>query len=135
MGRIVKLVKYQGYDLPSALIKVAEGIPSGKFKSFLVGLRTVILSGTPLYEYLKDKSESELFEYKRTIESVGDLLSMLNEVYMIVIAFGVTLGIILGILMASFIGDASMKFIMMVLVAFIPIISFVYIILMNIVLP
>jgi Flp pilus assembly protein TadB len=79
--KLLNLINFQGYDLVTALKKVAASSPSQKLKDLLEGLATTMTSGGDMHEFLDKHSEELLFDYKLDREKYTRTAETLMDIY------------------------------------------------------
>jgi flagellar protein FlaJ len=100
--RIINYVNLLGYNLTTALKAVAKDTPSEEFKETLSGIVNIIETGGDLKQYLKDKSNDSLNDYKlvrkRYVETIGTYSEIYTAILIVApLLFIVILTIISGI--------------------------------------
>jgi len=118
-GNIVRDIEYFNHDLPTALRNASIRTPSEKFKDFLDGLDSVIMSGGNITTYLKSKSQQYQSIAVREQKNFMETLGVLAEVYISVFVAGplflITILVILGL-----IGPGATELLYLLVYAFIP---------------
>jgi len=118
-GNIVKDIEYFNHDMPTALRNASIRTPSEKFKDFLDGMDSVIISGGNITTYLKSKSEQYQSIAVREQKNFMETLGVLAEVYISVFVAGplflITILVILGL-----IGPGATELLYLLVYAFIP---------------
>jgi len=118
-GNIVKDIEYFNHDMPTALRNASIRTPSEKFKDFLDGMDSVIISGGNITTYLKSKSEQYQSIAVREQKNFMETLGILAEVYISVFVAGplflITILVILGL-----IGPGATELLYLLVYAFIP---------------
>ncbi len=84
-NRIVEEIDILGIDMLTALKNSAERTPSPQFVELLWGMRTVEMSGGDLRLFLREKAKSALTKYKMMLKAFQNRLSMIIEIYLIVV--------------------------------------------------
>ncbi len=119
-GNIVRDIEYFNHDLPTALRNASIRTPSEKFKDFLDGMDSVIISGGNITTYLKSKSQQYQFiavrEQKNFIETLGVLAEVYISVFVAGPLFLITILVILGL-----IGPGATELLYLLVYAIIPI--------------
>lgn len=100
--KIWRNVDYFGMSIDQAVKKVAFKTPSEEFKGMLLGLLTVLSSGTDLTKYFMEKSREFMNEYRRKLEGFSKLLTLLIEIYLTLITVGSIFFIVLSVIMSAF---------------------------------
>jgi len=107
--KIYRDVEMFSMDLPAAMRKTASRTPSLQLKELLWGLTTVLLEGSDLAVYLREKSKGFMTEYRRRLEEFSHTLSVLIEIYLTLIIVGSIFFVIMTALMTIFGGGSSMN--------------------------
>lgn len=135
LKRIINYVNLFGYSLSTALRTVASTTPSYELKELLNGMVSTIESGGDLKNYLSDKANDTLLQYKLDQEKYSAKLNTYSDLYTgILIAapllFLVTLAILEKI--SPTIGNISISTIAGVgTYAVIPLINILFIVFLN----
>lgn len=79
--KLLNLINFQGYDLVTALKRVAGSSPSLKLRELLDGLATAITSGGDLHEFLDKHAEGLLFDYRLERERYTKTAETLMDIY------------------------------------------------------
>ncbi|MGC9079245.1 MAG: type II secretion system F family protein [Nanopusillaceae archaeon] len=95
LSYLILLIDLFGYDIVSALIKVANSTPSEKFKEFLYGLVSVIKSGGSLRDFAKIYAKERLGEYEIQLKAYNEKTNLWITLYAF---FFITFPIVLLIL-------------------------------------
>jgi len=98
---IYDLVTTMGVSLPMALHYKAQHSPSKEWREILEGIRSILIEGGSLDEFLYGKAKQLAEEYKRNLVEYSNTMQVLLEVYITLVVVGVIFVIILTTLMAS----------------------------------
>jgi len=98
---IYDLVTSMGVSLPMALHYKAQYTPSRDWREILEGIRSILIEGGSLDEFLYRKARQLAEEYKRNLVEYSNTMQVLLEVYITLVVVGVIFVIILTTLMAS----------------------------------
>ena len=130
-GNIVRDIEYFNHDLPTALRNASIRTPSEKFKDFLDGLDSVIMSGGNITTYLKSKSQQYQSIAVREQKNFMETLGVLAEVYISVFVAGplflITILVILGL-----IGPGATELLYLLVYAIIPIGTLIFMLVLGI---
>lgn len=85
---IIRDVEGLGMDIISALKREAKRTPSKQFKELLSGMESTIVAGGDLSIFLKNRAQSLFNEYQKKIKTYGDMLSIIIEIYIVLIILG-----------------------------------------------
>ncbi len=77
-----------GMDVSEALERSANRSPSEDYKELMWGINHVITTGGSLRDFLNQRAESLMNNYKRRIEEFSEQLSLLVEMYITVVVVG-----------------------------------------------
>lgn len=130
-GNIVRDIEYFNHDLPTALRNASIRTPSEKFKDFLDGMDSVIMSGGNITTYLKSKSQQYQSIAVREQKNFMETLGVLAEVYISVFVAGplflITILVILGL-----IGPGATELLYLLVYAIIPIGTLIFMLVLGI---
>jgi len=104
---IVYLCDVLGADLPTALQRQAERTPSREWADILLGIRTIIIEGGDLQQFLYEKARSLIQEHKRKIMEYVQQLSIFMEMYITLVVVGTIFVLILTTVMSFMIGGGG----------------------------
>ncbi len=79
--KILNYVNLFGYNLSGALKRVSKTTPSPDFKEVLEGIVTTVETGGSLKDYLNEKSEDALRQYKQRKKKQVEALATYSDVY------------------------------------------------------
>ncbi len=105
-AKIHQDVEYFGMNLEQAIRKAAMRTPSKEFKEMLLGLLTVLSSGTDLSKFFMEKAKAFMSEYRRKLENYSKILAIFTEMYLTMITVGSIFFIILTVVMSLFSGES-----------------------------
>lgn len=77
-----------GMDVSEALERSANRSPSEDYKELMWGINHVMTTGGSLRDFLNQRAESLMNNYKRRIEEFSEQLSLLVEMYITVVVVG-----------------------------------------------
>jgi len=86
--KISRDIETFGMDISEALERSANRSPSEDYQELMWGMNHVITTGGSLREFLRQRSEALMNEYKRRIEEFSEQLSLLVEMYITVVVVG-----------------------------------------------
>lgn len=123
-----------GLDIHTALQRAIDRTPSKKMKEMLYGLLATSMSGGDVSIYLREKAQTEMGDYKRTIEQFSKKITVFIEIYMTAIVLGAIFFIILTSIFSGISGVSSNIILLQSLVIFIflPLLSVIFILLVRI---
>jgi flagellar protein FlaJ len=81
LQRILNYINLFGYSLSTSLRAVAATTPSDDFKDLLHGMSSTIETGGDIKDYLKEKAEDALVQYKFDQKKQLEALSTYSDVY------------------------------------------------------
>ncbi|MCJ7479332.1 MAG: type II secretion system F family protein [Candidatus Nanohaloarchaeota archaeon QJJ-7] len=90
-----------GAGTTQALRSAAQRTPSEKFKELMWGINSILTTGGNLEAYLREKSESFMSDYRRSLDEFTDTLSLLVEMYITLVIVGSVFLIIISTIMSS----------------------------------
>lgn len=86
--KIARDIETFGMDVSEALERSANRSPSEDYKELMWGINHTITTGGSLRDFLHQRSDSLMNEYKRRIEEFSQSLSLLVEMYITVVVVG-----------------------------------------------
>ena len=103
-------------------------------KEMLYGLLATSISGGDVSIYLLEKAQTEMGDYKRTIEQFSKKITVFIEIYMTAIVLGAIFFIILTSIFSGISGVSSNIILLQSLVIFIflPLLSIIFILLVRV---
>ncbi len=107
-NNIVRDIDVFGLSLTEALEREAKNTPSQKFRELLWGMKKIITSGGNLQNYLVEKGNRFLEDYKRKLEEFSRSMSMIIEIYTTVVIVGAIFAVVLSALMGAISGFTPM---------------------------
>lgn len=107
---IYDLVTTMGISLPMALHYKASSSPSRNWKEVLEGIRSILIEGGSLDQFLYGKARQFAEEYKRSLIEYSNTIQVLLEIYITLVVVGVIFTIVLTTLMGSIAGASQMIF-------------------------
>ncbi len=105
--QIVKGVEIFGMNVSTAIKKEAKRTPSKEFSELLWGINSMLTSGGNLADFLHDKSETFMSDYRRRIRKYSQDLSLYVEIYLTLIITGSIFFIVLSSVISTLAGGAS----------------------------
>ncbi len=125
---IARNIETFGMNPLRAIKKVAESTPSNKLREFLWGIYTTISSGGNLEEYLRDKSDALMEDYRNRINKFSQELSLYIEIYFTLIIAGSIFFIVLSSIMGIISPTPTIVMIQsFVIFIFLPLVSILFI--------
>lgn len=88
IGDIVYYIDYMGKDIFSALETKVKFCPSKKLKDILWGIYSILKGGGDLYEFLKEKANELIDDYRRNIKEFSRKVMIFVELYLLLIVMG-----------------------------------------------
>ncbi|QGA80252.1 type II secretion system F family protein [Candidatus Nanohalobium constans] len=133
--KISRDIETFGMDAGEAMERAANRTPSEDFKELVWGINHVITTGGSLKQFLQQRSERLMEDYRRRVEEFSEQLSLLVEMYITVIIVGSIIFTSMTAVISSFSSSISPSLlvnIQVVAVFFgIPMISAMFIILVD----
>lgn len=86
--KISRDIETFGMDVSEALERSANRSPSEDYKELMWGINHVMTTGGSLRDFLQQRSEKLMNDYKRRIEEFSESLSLLVEMYITVVVVG-----------------------------------------------
>lgn len=91
-----------GLDVGEALTQGAERSPSDNFEEVLWGMNHTITTGGSLREFLDQRASSLMEDYERRIDEFSEQLSLLVEMYIILVIVGSIIFTSMSIVVSAF---------------------------------
>jgi len=133
--KIYTNVKTLGMSPALAIQKAASMTPSSTFADLLWGMSSVLTTGGNLDNYLKEKTQSAMNQYIRTLNDYAKQISLYTEIYITLVIVGTLFFIILIAIIAPLTG-LSVLFLQAFLVFFfIPLLSVGFIVVLRSISP
>jgi flagellar protein FlaJ len=101
-GKIHRDIDSFGMDVAEALTQAAERSPSDDFEEVLWGMNHVITTGGSLREFLDQRSTSLMEDYERRIDEFSEQLSLLVEMYIILVIVGSIIFTSMSVVVSAF---------------------------------
>ena len=131
---IVQYVRGLGMDLATALHIKAMNSPSREWKELLEGIRSIIVEGGDLEQFLYEKAHQYIQDFKRKLVEYTNSMQVILEIYITLIIVGVIFVLILTTILGSIMGG-SMKMIqqiqMFLILVFLPLSALMFILLLK----
>lgn len=105
--QIVRDVEIFGMSVSTAIKKEAKRTPSKEFGELLWGINSMMISGGNMADFLMDKSQQFMADYRRRIRKYAQDLSLYVEIYMTLIITGSIFFIVLTSVISSLSADIS----------------------------
>ena len=123
-----------GFDFPTAINRAIKRSPSYNWIELLSGIRNTITIGGELGDYLEEKAEGYIQDYKRKVKKFNDTVSIFMNVYITLILVGIVFFIIMSSLMST-IGGMSINMLKMSQIGIVfvglPVVSLAFILLIK----
>jgi flagellar protein FlaJ len=134
--KITRSTEVFGLDLPEAIQNIADKTVSESFKELLVGMKSTIITGGDLRQYLYEKTNKFIQDYRRRLEAYTKQLAVLTEVYMTLIIVGIIFAIVITTIMSMLGGGGGIEQIqLMIVVLGLPIATVFFVMLIKMVSP
>lgn len=121
---IIEETDVLGENLAAAIENAANRTPSDRLRDILWGIKSIILVGGNLRDYLHGKAENTMQDYKRRLAQFTQGLSMLIEMYITVVIVGSVFFMVLTTIMGTMNANNLQTSTMIVMLQFI--ITFVF---------
>ena len=134
--RISKDIEILGMTTSAAIKRRARRTPSKDMREILWGINTIITSGGDLTMFLKQKGDELMSNYRRSIRTYAQNLSLYTEIYLTLIISGSIFFIVLSSIISSISGGFETTLIQGGIVfVLLPVLSIFFIILMKSISP
>lgn len=123
-----------GLDAHTALQRAVDRTPSKKLKEMMYGLLSTSISGGDIAVYLREKADTQMQDYRRTLEQFSKKITIFIEVYLTAIVLGAIFFTILTSIFSG-ISGANQNIILLqsiVIFIFLPFLSAIFILLIKI---
>ncbi len=122
-----------GMNVHTALQRAIDRTPSKKLKEMLYGLLSTSISGGNISIYLREKAQTQMEDYKRTINQFSKKIALFIEIYLTAIILGAIFFIVLTSIFSGISGAGGNIIFLQSLVIFIflPLLSAVFILLIK----
>lgn len=122
-----------GIDTNTALERAIERTSSKDFKELLWGILSTNRAGGDLNEYLKEKSNTFMSEYRRRIYEFSHQLTVYIEIYLTLVVIGAIFFTILTAIMSGIAGTGSNIILLqsILIFVFLPLVSTIFIMLIK----
>jgi len=122
-----------GLDVHAALQRAIDRTPSKKMKEMLYGLLSTSISGGDTSIYLREKAQTQMEDYGRTINQFSKKIALFIEVYLTAIILGTIFFIVLTSIFSGISGAGGNIILLQTLVIFIflPLLSAAFILLVK----
>ncbi len=101
-GKIYRDIDSFGMDVSEALTQGAERSPSDDFEEVLWGMNHVLTTGGSLREFLDERATSLMEDYERRIDEFSEQLSLLVEMYIILVIVGSIIFTSMSVVVSAF---------------------------------
>ena len=123
-----------GLDVHTALQRAVDRTPSKKMKEMLYGLLSTSISGGNIGIYLREKSQTQMEDYKLAINQFSKKIALFIEIYLTAIVLGAIFFVILTSIFSGISGVSNNIILLQSLIIFIflPLLSVIFILLIKI---
>lgn len=123
-----------GLDVHTALQRAVDRTPSKKMKEMLYGLLSTSISGGDVAVYLREKSKTQMEDYRRLINQFSKKITIFIEIYLTAIVLGAIFFIVLTSIFSGISGAGGNIILLqsIVIFVFLPLMSAIFILLVKI---
>ncbi len=133
--RVYKHIYLVGKDIISSVRVVASRTPSEKFKNFLLGFLSTILSGGNINLYLEEESKKGINVYKERQRRYTSMMGFLSDIYIVALLIAPLVLIIIltafSLISPTFFSFEIMFLIKLVTYVFVPLAGLIFLIVLN----
>ncbi len=133
--RVYKHIYLVGKDIISSVRVVASRTPSEKFKNFLLGFLSTILSGGNINLYLNEESKKGINVYKERQRRYTSMMGFLSDIYIVALLIAPLVLIIIftafSLISPTFFSFEIMFLIKLVSYVFVPLAGLIFLIVLN----
>jgi flagellar protein FlaJ len=133
--KISRDIETFGMDVSEALERAAKRTPSEDFKELMWGMNHIITTGGSLRDFLQQRSEKLMEDYQRRIEQFSETLSLLVEMYIVLVIVGSIIFTSMSAIISSIDQNISTAFLINIQVGAIfiglPVISIMFIVMID----
>ena len=135
-SKIIKKVEVFGEDVTTALTQTAQETPSEEFKEVLYGMVSTIDTGGSLKEFLDQRAETALFDYKlkrrRQIETLSTFASFYTALLVVAPLFMVVILSVMNLIGGGLFGYGIETLMQFGVYGVIPILNMLFIIVLEV---
>ncbi|MFB6180330.1 MAG: type II secretion system F family protein [Candidatus Nanohalobium sp.] len=91
-----------GLDVPEALTRAAERSPSDDLEDVMWGLNHTLTTGGSVRDFLDQRAESLMKDYQRRVDEFSEQLSLIVEMYIILVIVGSIIFISMSVIVSAF---------------------------------
>ncbi len=126
-----------GIDVHTALQRAIDRSPSKKLREMLYGLLSTSLSGGDVAVYLREKSLSQMEDYRRSINNFAKQLTLFIEIYLTAIILGTIFFIVLTAIFSGISGSGGNIILLQTLIifVFVPLLSVIFMVFIKMLSP
>ena len=123
-----------GLDIHTALQKAIDRTPSKKMSEMLYGLLSTSISGGDIAIYLREKSRTQMDDYRRAIIQFSKKITLFIELYLTGIILGAIFFVILTSIFSGITGAGGNIILLqsLVIFVFLPLLSAIFILLIKV---
>lgn len=123
-----------GLDVHTALQRAVDRTPSKKMKEMLYGLLSTSISGGDVAVYLREKSKTQMEDYRRLINQFSKKITIFIEVYLTAIVLGAIFFIVLTSIFSGISGVGGNIILLqsIIIFVFLPLLSAIFILLVKV---
>ncbi|MFB6203353.1 MAG: type II secretion system F family protein [Candidatus Nanohaloarchaea archaeon] len=97
-----------GMDITEALRRAAERTPSEDFEELMWGMNHVLTTGGSLRDFLRQRSGRLMNDYRRRVEEFADTLSLMVEMYIVLVIVGSIIFTSLSAVISTFVSQEAL---------------------------
>lgn len=122
-----------GLDVNTALQRAVDRTPSKKMREMLYGVLSTSISGGDVSIFLREKAETQMADYRRSIEQFSKKITLYIEIYLTAIILGAIFFVVLTSIFSGISGAGGNIIFLQFLVIFIglPLVSIGFIVLVR----
>lgn len=123
-----------GLDVHTALQRAIDRTPSKKMKEMLYGLLSTSMSGGDVAIYLREKAQTQMEDYRRTVNQFSKKITLFIEIYLTAIVLGAIFFVILTSIFSGISGVGGNIILLQSIIIFIflPLLSAIFILLVRV---
>ena len=133
--RIYKHIYLVGKDITSSMREIVSRTPSEKFKNFLLGFISTILSGGNISLYLSEESKKGVSIYKARQRKYTSMMGFLADIYIVVLLITPLVIVIIltafSLISPTFFSFEILSLIKLVTYVFVPFVGILFLIILD----
>lgn len=135
IDRIVKDIDVFGMDVPTALERASERVPSEKLSELFWEMRECLTTGGNMKILLHEKSKAYMKDYRRSLDKFIEQLAMFVEMYITLVIVGSVFFVVMSAVMTVLGGGSILGILQKLLLIALPLVADMFILLVIFISP